>query len=760
MPQNASLSPLEVTNFNGGVTDYFMGASMNRYKKADNLLIIKQGDEGKLYTRPGSAIYDATYYQIPAAQRIGAYKYFDSNLFYFSARKVYYVGAGWVTMAGPTSHDLFSSAIDTTNVVSIATWNHHLFVACDGYEKPQFIYKDGSAVWQLRTAGFPYLATSPTVTKSGGTGQSFLYRFLYRVTYTVGTRTYTTRGPATEVILADSGAPDVNNVAITAVPTLGNGSFDNYDTTNVVTEVYRTTNGGQNFFLMGTVANGTATKTDSMSDATLQQQLPLYTEGGAPDFESPPLCKAMHVVDDTGFYGNIKVGSEILANRIRQSIPGIISACPSTFFTDVQDDIVTISSVRSNVIALCNDFIYRLDGRYDQVGTGFTVPVKISDTAGCVSALSVVQTLEGIYWAGNDGFYFSDGFQVQRISDGRSKTYKDIIASATRKRRIVGKFDAEKKRIWWTVQAAASATEVDECWVLDLNFGFSSDMAFTTCSGGDTRDNFAPTALEFIGGQLVRGDRRGYTFLHSDTTYTDPKIDTGAVPSAWITSTIIYDYISAATNFGTSMVRKWVPYVDLTAHNETNLSLQIKSINDDGRLVGDLKPIRFRGNMTWGDADAVWGDPTLLWNFQGLIDESRRFPAGGLRCEYKQVEFTNAKVAIVSSDLLGLATVSNAAHTATLVGAASYDWPSASIDYYLAFETDSYSKEYLVTARSSDVLTFSDATGTAPSGNVKWVLRGKPKGEILNLLGYVIYYVIFGMTQGKFTKATSGEVQS
>lgn len=74
--------PLPLEDFSGGMTDYYLGGPLNKYQRADNCLIVKHGDVGKLYTRPGSEIYDATYYQIPAgAQRLGTLKYFNSTLF-------------------------------------------------------------------------------------------------------------------------------------------------------------------------------------------------------------------------------------------------------------------------------------------------------------------------------------------------------------------------------------------------------------------------------------------------------------------------------------------------------------------------------------------------------------------------------------------------------------------------------------------------------------------------------------------------------
>lgn len=758
------LQPLEFKDFSGGMTDFYLGAPLNKFESGNNLMIVKHGNIGKLATRQGSELYDSTYYQVPAgAQRVGTLKYFDSTLFYHSSRNVYYVDAGWHTLVGPVTSNLaFPVGVDTTTVVSMATWNHHLFfTSSDLTQKVQKIYKDGSSVWQMRTAGMPALASSPVATGgTPGTTKSYLYRFLYYYTYTVGTVVYEDRGPTTEVAVTNTTAIAAgagNTISWASIPVLANGAIYNYSTATIKVEMYRTTDGGSNFFFVSSVTNGVTTTTDTTTDAVLQNHDPLYTEGGAPENTEPPLCKLVHVVGNRGFYANVKDGAELRSNRFYQSVPNDIDSVPATFYEEIDDEITGMSSVHNSPILLCaNGPVYRVDGFIDEVGLGFLDPQKISATAGCISSMSVVQTLTHIFWAGIDGFYGSDGYAVLRLSDGIRDTYKSLVSTAARKRRIVGKYDATENRVWWAVQQGSSATDSDSCFVLDLNWGVSTDMPFTTVSGGV---NFNPTAIEFVGANLVRGDKSGYTFIHRSTLYVDPKIDTGVVPSSWTSATIVYDLLTVATDFGTSYMRKWVSNVSVVCKNETNLSLQITSINDDGRRTGDLKPIRFRGNVTWGDPDLYWGDPDLTWNSQGLIDETRRMPAGGLRCEYKQLEFTNAKVVITSSDVIGTAVISGAANTATLTNTASFDWPTAAVDYLLAFDVDGYVKEYVVTARTDDVLTFADPDATAPTeAAAKWVMRGYQKGEVLSLLSFVLSYSIIGSTQKPFHSSGTGEV--
>jgi hypothetical protein len=194
-------------------------------------------------------------------------------------------------------------------------------------------------------------------------------------------------------------------------------------------------------------------------------------------------------------------------------------------------------------------------------------------------------------------------------------------------------------------------------------------------------------------------------------------------------------------------MRKWVTRIVLTATSDTNLSLQIVSINDNGQKTAYLKPIRFKNSVIWGDADITWGDALIVWNYQGLIEEQRRFPAQGIRCSYKQIQLTNADVEISTSDVEGLATVNNSLKTATLVNLATMDWPVHSVGYYLSFENDNYVNKFLVTSSTADTLTFADVGNLAPNGNFAWKLTGIPKDQVLNLLSYCLHYSVLGKTQ-------------
>ncbi len=322
-------------------------------------------------------------------------------------------------------------------------------------------------------------------------------------------------------------------------------------------------------------------------------------------------------------------------------------------------------------------------------------------------------------------------------------------------------YDSSNERVYWSVSKEDGSNEPDQCFILDLKFPFlpasSEDRmggVFTTMSNSTY---FRPTSLvvDDSTGDLYRGDTRGYVLRHGTDLFTDAKIDTAVDPADWEALTIVHDYKSCFLDFGSKFMRKFVPRILVSAANTTNLSLAIASSNDNNRVTGDLKPIRYRNNITWGDDLPPWGEVDALWNSQGLIEQWRRFPAKGLRCNYKQIQLTNAQVQLFTSDILGTVTVDQGALTATLGG--SFTWPSDMVDYVIKFDADDYTAEFTISARTSTVVTFLDPNGDAPiDGTYSFVVEGKPKGEVLELNGYVFHWAYLSKSHTPFSASSLG----
>lgn len=749
----SSQQPFEVNDFSGGVTDDVYDQTYNRAFQLDNYNITP---DKKILTRDGSVIDDLVNPQIPAGvSRIGTLiNYYNSTkLFVHSVRAFYYRNpSAYATLVGPAPGHSVLSAGSATSALSYSQFKGHIFLTSDAFPRPMKIYQDGSGNYQVRNSNVPALASAPVVTAGAAGANNYIYAFHYKYDYTALTEDFEDVGTVTEVPLQNSGDPSVNPNAITAIPVLGNGTGDNYDLSNIKIVIYRTISNGTAFFRLGEVANTTTTFTDNFSDASIINNLELYIDGGVVDHDEAPLSKYIHIVNGISYYGWIKDPSGEFPFRIIQGIPGAPGAVSNSFLKDAEDSLMGISSVKSIPIVLCARHIYRVESSIDEFGRGDFQLVRISDTAGCISNLSCVQAEDGLFWAGNDGFYYTDGYQVQKISDHLNPRYQNILDSITQKNRIYGKFDEKQRRIYWAVEQDSGSLDNDSFLALDLRWGLSNKMSFTTWSG----KSFRPTALEYFNFKLYRADTRGYVFRHDPDQTADPKVDTTVAASAWVRETIIWNYQSVNVNFGSTFFRKMATRLLITAGNLDNTTIQPSAVNDDNKIARVMKTIRWRRNFIWRDPDFVWRNPDCVWSGTGLIEQWRRFPAKGLRFSYVQIIITNGYGVITNSNTLGNATFNNVAKTITLdVGTNS--WPSESVDYYISSEIDNYQKQYLVTVRNSNtVLTVLDVDNTLPIGDFKWLLSGFARGEPLWLLSYNIFWNNVSQTQATFEVGQDG----
>lgn len=752
---------VELDDFSGGETDNYIKCAINRAQYMENLYVL---DNRKPVTRPGCRVDDATNTPqiLTGSLRIGKLLSFKNNLFNVSESRIHFRNpTNYEALQGPSTNDAF---VNESPLVDYAAtrWNGILILTNSAMEKPVKIYQDDAGDFQLRTAGLPALASSPTVTPGAGVN-SYIYGFAYEYTYNVGDQEFVDVGPVTLIEVTSADAPDSTTIAITTIPTLANGASGNYDTTVIKVAIFRSANGGGVLYRAGQVTNGTATFNDTMSDATLQTNAAIYTTGDVPDNDPPPQSKYCHTVGGFTLYGHLTVGAEIYPNVLRQSQIDDPDSVPESFEVELEDDITGISSVNGKPIVGCEKYIYALEGSFDELGRGGISSRRISDTAGCVSHNSFVQTDRGLFWAGNDGFYGTqDGISVFKISKHLNRRYKERLDTfRDNTHRIQGKYDADNERIYWTFSQTTWAVNAEECdiiWVCDLRWGVSEEMTFYTWSGDDT---FLPSAIEVHDKELYRGDRYGFVLKFSSEYLYDDQVDGDVAAASWLTSTIMWTYRTSAQNFGSSGVRKIASHILVSAVNITPVSIAIRALNDDSKVTRDIEPIRWRRSLIWGEESFYWDDPTLVWYSTGLIETDRRFPAQGLRFNYLQIELTNAYAVVMNSTQQGQVTVAAGvgSGSCTLVDGDAA-WPRAVVGYYLYLAVDNYTQGYEVIDRVSDTeITVRDTTLSLTSQTGEWVLKGYKKSEILSLNEINIKWAPISRSHDKFNKSDRGLVE-
>lgn len=663
--------------------------------------------------------------------------------------------SGWVlsTVNGQPVYNMASGQTSTaynvhnSNPLSPAFWPE---------SNPGFVQAE-------KTTDALYLNTPPVA-------GSVLYTFVWRYNYTAGglsfendsspallSQLYWTASPSNPAPLTTAQFP----TTLAQLPTLVNGVGQNWDTSAIQLDIYRTITNGTSFFKVGSVTNGTTTFVDNVTDTSLITNQTLYTTGGVLQNDQPPASRFLTIMNNTAYYGYCTdiTSGQVFPNRILQSIPFAPYAVPAANFDDLDDALSGLTNYNNYVIAFCRAKIYRMEGQFDQLGNGLLTHMEISPTIGGIGQASVVQTEYGIFFCGTNGIYWTDGFTLTRITGELENTYNSLIQTPTQRSRVNGVYDKLTRRIYWTFCSTPTASECDVGYVLDLNWGLSDRMSFTTISGGST---FSPSALVFYNNQLIRGTSYGFLFKHDAQYSSDqtPLLNQVSTPSTqWAPKAIIYDFESCATNFGSSEFRKWVTRVTYQGKAKSNLFMSVGRRNDDGTAWKQLVPVRSVTQMRWGDPAIKWNDTAACkWGADGMIDTFRRVPAGSVRCDWMAVQFTNSTAIICNSDTYGLGTVGTTSPTVkTLTLASVYKFPLWATLYTIAFDIDGYVEQHAITAgNGTGVLTVSDPNQVLVNATTpKWQIQGVAYGQRFNLTTYNLTWAPLADEQAAFHGATS-----
>lgn len=581
------------------------------------------------------------------------------------------------------------------------------------------------------------------------------------------------------------------SATLSGIPTLTNTPLTNYDTTvsvvpttttpgatgynqNLNVELYRTTNGGTAFYSLDSIVNGTGSYSDTINEnyprpgtTALNLGKVMYTSGGVVANDPPPQAKFIHQIGNKMYYGAITDTGQYFPQRIRQANASAPDSAPATFFDDLEDELVGLGSARSNLIGICKNSVYRISGSFTSTGQGFMTHEQISERMGGLSAKSIVTTEIGVFFAGTDGFYYTDGFQLIKISLELDKTYRALTASDTQKARIYGCYDKLTRKVWWAMQSSPTSTDNDVFYVFYLDYGVKPSGTFTKAFAGG--NSWQPSSHAFFKGRLVIGDSRGYLFKSDPNTKTDPYVTVSFDPTSLRSVGIPWDFKSCALDMGSSGSRKWISKIHTVGQNVGNVALQVTSTNDAGthpdgsQSAQELSPIQYQKNLMWGDPRVIWGDASVVWKYNGTMDVWRRFPSRSLRSNFKQIEYTPADVVVYKSDDYPEFTACNV-NTGTkrvtlTTPTGGFYWPLDIQDYYFSVETDNYSAQVLIgqvdTAFTPDVLPYIDPGNTCPGGTgVKWQIRGVKKNQRLRITSMDVHVAQMGDKFEAYSKAT------
>jgi hypothetical protein len=451
----------------------------------------------------------------------------------------------------------------------------------------------------------------------------------------------------------------------------------------------------------------------------------LYTNDGTLPADQPTRCKYTWTANGYVYYAGVYDGDTFRANRVIQSVQLAGDRAPATQSIDFPAPVVGGGSARNVNVCLTETGVYRLEGAYGTDGSGTIVKQQISNQMGGISGSSVVTTEIGLFFAGTNGYYYTDGYQCIRISQELFRTYKNASETAAQKRAIKGVYDVANRRVLWSVRSDSTKTDNDILHVFDINFGVTPSGAFTTLFGAD--DSWNPSAIGFLNNVLYIGDTDGYLYHLDENTKTDPLKDLLLAPNLWEETHVPWEYRSTMMSFGGTAMRKFFSRIHHVGKNKGDVAIQYY-ITADNKVTQDLAPMRFIDD----------GD--------GFVDQWRRVGGRKLRADLYQVGCKNGRFTVYNSDEFGGTPVfvSNAINVTTL-DIQGANLPLDSVGMGLCFASDYYETEFeilsVVHVGPDSTVTIVDPLNAAAAKLVlAWEIRGFMKDQSFSLDALTIWF--------------------
>ena len=756
---------LVLRDFDGGITDNYINADLNKYKAADNFII----DDNGLRLRGGNKVV----YQAETNQRIKGLFRMNEDMFVQRIGSFFLYDNGSLQNIAPPNSGAFFPFADDESYPSATEWRDQLHVAGTGignnYNRPMRVWKDDTDTWRTVELGLDeFDGTGMTLTPTvSGASHSYLYRFIYEYEYKVGDTTFKNVSNFYQVAVTTGAPIGVGCIVnITNFPDLFNPRLD-YD--NVKIGIYRTDDsldGGGTIFAKvgeveatdaGRIANNNVVFADDAPDVDVLNSADLlYTEGGLVEHFKPPKCRYMFIVNNTAYYLNVieelNAGDEIRPYRFVQSIPNAPAAVDPTFSEDVDDVITGGSHINNLPLVFTRSYIYRIEGSIRADGTGIIRKRVISDTIGCISHRGIVRTGQGVYFAGLHGFYVTDGYQYKLLTEDNDDSYAEIVGSGEN---IVGTYDEKNELIIWACGESGSS-ENNVAWVLNLK-----TRKFTKLRGIGMIFN----TIIYRNDVVFRGDELGYIYEHNEQETSDVRRDATKLVSEWQSERIPYVFETVVVDYGNPHIRKWGQEFTLSVKSDVPAAVALTCNDEDGEKVKVMKEMVFQGSWVWRDDNFFWRDPEFVWRLAETQAKQRRFPRSSARFRRRQVRIEPAIVSLYKSDNIETCTLAEDPNddTRTLATIENGKWPTNILDDNIYFEVppnnDYYQTAYLIVERLSDTeIIIAGQLGKTYAGTGrKWVIRGYRRSQRMEIKAMSFKAAPLDNVDGEYKTSESGE---
>lgn len=774
---------LRINRFDGGITDHYVDGPINQSRYLDNFLINRNG---KAVVRPGWALCGDTAFNTntgssPIGGRIGSHYKIGRQDFDWLLEASLSGGviARVISKVGKTfstSSQIIDNEMLTTGAYQIHMLNfrNQTFIKPNNYTRPMKFYTSATggsfqfntAPNKLHTIGLPAYPDDPSfVHATGGSGaNSYIYYFVYTRTYSVNDQVFLDiSAPGTLQVTTGTeiGAGTSLNIQYTAlledIATTGNL----WGASNCEIQVYRTkvnqTVARRIDSLTVNAGSPPTSFVDNNPDSVLDAGATLYTSGGVQENDPAPYCKYMTIVNDIGWYANISDSyegdnGETRPYQVRQSMPLDPDACPETFTVDLDDPITGISYVDRYPIVFTKNKCYRLEGNYTRRGGGAVVRRLVSESVGCICNRSIVQMEKGLFFMSIDGFYYSDGYKVQKLSHHLNERYKEIDIQNPDNNNFIGTYDNKTGRVYWLVYDADGNKII---YILDTFFGLRGSSTFTNAHTESVNITPGSLTVDHDGRLYISDESNEYSYYQEEGNTDDilPIVPwtVSITPGTWEVMAVPFRLVSNAYSFGSEAMRKLVTKFISAFRSTTDVAVAVSSINDanDSSKKG-MKDIRDTASLG-----------------RTFVNAERRFPKGQMRCTYKQVVLETGRTPIYYSDVFPSpgadpyakcnsdGTGANGGTRITLTNYPIYEWPDSGTSselttyYTMHLQLDNYKTAHKIYSVNAQYITLEENIGSFSNSN--WELRRVAAGQELEIESFTIQYVPYGSGQDNYT---------
>ncbi|WP_417353606.1 hypothetical protein [Flavobacterium alkalisoli] len=720
-------------DFSGGIDENIFNNNKTTGEFFHNVEITK---DKKLKGVAGCDFLSSDYPSLGAIEKyISEVFFFNDYVFVIAGDEMLYLSdTGWQYV----ENEHGGVVLDGNNKDSIYTveiYNSHAIVSSNVTNAIKIVVKDDGTPYAM-TAGLPTPTGEPTYPAGN---QNYLYYFVYKRSYKSEGRNFIDVSPFIELSATNCllGSKLLENLP--SINTDNSGAVDKaYDSASISMEIFRTVNNGTVPYYIGEVTNGATTFTDDVLDSDLALNKAFYYLDlkNSYQFEKPPVTGVCCQSQNCMWWLNDDKRS------IRQSIVGDIDSMPSEFTHPFDEEINMIMGFQGFLIAFGLTKIYRVQGVIDSSGSGFISHEVISDGIGLYCSKSVVRTATKFYFGGQDGFYVSDGYKLEKIPQGNKTikdAYEDFTNNATKRQHLRGAYNQKDNKVYWSVMQNSVN---DLLYVYDENFD-----AFTTIG----YNNFGASCLHVLNNRLLRADHRGFVFIHDQEEIDVWNIDEQSNPSSWGKVPLIPHYRTSANFYDASDVNKWGTKVTVEAKQDTSIDMVITSIDDNDPKGKKLTPIVYTGKISWGE-NISWGEKSVHWNYSPKFIATRRFKSGGIRFKHKQLDFTLEPSFLYLSD----PTVADSLGSVFEVSGEKYvqidgvgyhpttqDWLTGYVEINEAL--------YPIDRIVGEKIYFIDSENAVqPVANVTFGIKGYPTNRKFNLSSYVVTYDLLNDQGGHY----------